>query len=80
MITAMYLRKHAAETHTPDCSGRLYECTCGYDARTKALLLDAADRIEQAVQYLDLAIGGPPNWDFAVSHVRDARRALLLMS
>lgn len=41
------LRDYAKDDHERGCSGRYYDCHCGYDDKRDQLIDEAADRIEQ---------------------------------
>ena len=41
------LRDYAKDDHERGCSGRYYDCHCGYDGKRDRLIDEAAARIEQ---------------------------------
>lgn len=52
------LRDYAKDDHERGCSGRYYDCHCGYDGKRDQLIDEAADRIERleaelTIQYQD---------------------------
>ena len=42
---AQRLQDHATSDHERGCMGRQYSCSCGYDATTEKLLIEAAEHI-----------------------------------
>ena len=65
------LREYASDDHERGCSGRYYDCHCGYDGKRDQLIDEAAARIEQLE---DAVLRGNKTWN-ALSDQCDAKDA-----
>lgn len=53
---AQRLQDHATSDHERGCMGRQYSCSCGYDATTEKLLVEAAEHIRGLERELGQAL------------------------